>query len=292
MCRNSTVLWLFMSIICTSVLGQTPVETAENYLEEGEINKAKKIFLAYPENVQAIECLGDIASFEKNWDQAVSYYRKTLETDSNSARYNFKLGGALGMKAMEVSKIQAALLLNDIKHHLNRAAELDRTNPEVRRALVEFYMQIPGIFGGSQDTAEEFASSLKSINLIDYYLAETYIFKSIEQPEMARESMDKAMKLAAESPNLVIRNYLYYELGAGGAVYNLNPDLAIRFLHTYLENYGYKDLKTPEWVYYRIAQIHANQKQKEEALAQIGKALQKNPDFKQAREEKQRILNL
>lgn len=292
MCRISTVLWLFMSIIGISMQAQTPIETAENYLNEGNINKAKKIFLDYPQNLQAIECLGDIASFEKNWDRAVVLYKKLLEQDPNSARYNFKYGGALGMKAMEVSKIQAALLLNDIKHHLNRAAELDKTNPEVRRALVEFYMQIPGIFGGSQDTAEEFASSLKNINLIDYYLAKAYIFKHSDRPEMARESMETAMKLAVKSPDLVIRNYLFYELGAAGAVYKLHPDMAIKFLHTYLDNYGYKDLKTPEWVYYRIAQIHANQKEKEEALAQIGKALQKNPNFKQAREEKQRILDL
>ncbi|MFD1096834.1 tetratricopeptide repeat protein [Salegentibacter chungangensis] len=292
MCKISTVFWIISSIFCLHCAAQGGFERAEELLEHGEITRARLLFEEINDKPEALERLGDIASFEKKWDLAIGYYDNLVEEYPESARYNFKLGGAMGMKAMQVPKIQAALMLGDIKFHLNKAAELDKTNPEVRRALVEFYMQIPGIVGGSREVAEDFARQLKDINPIDYYLAKAYIYKTDGEAEAARNMVKNAILLASEDKSLIRRNYLYYELGTLGSKYNLYPEMSIAFLEKYIQNYGYKDLKSPDWARYRIARIKADQDRKGEALALIEQVLQNNPDFEEAKREKERILKL
>ncbi|MGY5848169.1 tetratricopeptide repeat protein [Salegentibacter sp. HM20] len=274
------------------VKAQEGIEDAKTFLEEGKIQQAKKIFQKYPENPDARELLGDIASFEKDWETAISYYEDLLQQDPNSGVYNFKLGGALGMKAMEGSKFQAAMLVGDIKKYLNKAAELHPTNPEVRRALVEFYMQIPAIVGGSRSTAQSFASELKNINPIDYLLAQAYIHNYDGETEQARSLIQKAVSLAKNDKSLVVRNYLFYELGERAAKFKIDADAGIAFLQNYIRGYGYKDLKSPAWAYLQMARLQSNKQNKQQALELVEKALSAKSDFPEARKEKARILEM
>ncbi len=271
---------------------QRAFEEGRLLLESGEISKAKTLFLNYPNNNKAQEFLGDIASFEQNWDDAVKYYMKLAEGDPGNANYNFKYGGALGMKAMNISKFQAVILIGDIKKYLNKAAVLDKNHAEVRRALVELYIQLPGILGGSRKIAKEFAEELQPINRVDAYLAKSYLLKYDNKPEEAKIEAKKAIAQALKNENLLTRNYLYYELGKTSAEYAVFPEEGMKFLEAYVKNYGYKDLKPPAWAYYHMAQIQANENNKKEALPLIEYALRQKPNFEEAKKEKERIKDL
>jgi len=127
---------IFFSIVMP-VKAQMTIENGEEYLNKNQIKQAKRVFQDHADNLKAVEYLGDIASFEKKWDEAIEYYQKLVENQPNSSAYNFKLGGAMGLKAIETSKFRAALMLGDIKLYLNKAAELDENHAEVRPALDE-----------------------------------------------------------------------------------------------------------------------------------------------------------
>ncbi|MCM8567789.1 tetratricopeptide repeat protein [Gramella jeungdoensis] len=271
---------------------QTSIVDGERKLNNGEIDEAKKIFQEHKNEPEAIEFLGDIASFNKNWDEAINYYESLVEKDPENAMYNFKLGGALGMKAYYGSKFQAAILLGDIKKYLKKAAELDPTHKEARRALVEFYMQIPGFIGGSKTIAESYASDLDRLNQVDALLADAYIYKIDKYRELAKNKYNEAIRVAVKNPDLLTRNYLKYELGEAAAIYEIQLEEGKKFLEEYIENYGYKDLKTPAWAYLRLAQIERAQNNRQAALAHIEKSLEIDPDFEKALAEKQKIQRL
>lgn len=198
----------------------------------------------------------------------------------------------MGMKAMEVSKFKAALIIGDIKTYLNRAAELDKNHAEVRRALVELYMQLPVIIGGSKEVAERFVAELHKINKVDAYLAEAYIHRSEENQELMEGSIKNALQQALNNKELVERNYLNYELGERAAALKIMPDAAIYFLQEYAENYNYKDLKSPAWAHYYIAQIQARQNNQDKALTHINKALANKFNFPEAEKLKRQILEM
>lgn len=273
-------------------MAQSSLKNAEKLLNNGEIEKARVIFLQEDSDPRSIEYLGDIASFNKSWDKAIKYYETLIEMEPENAMYNFKLGGAMGMKAYYGSKFQAALLLGDIKEYLKKAAELDPNHQEARRALVELYMQIPSVIGGSKTIAESYASDLDRLNEVDAFLADAYIYKIQEFKDLAKNKYNDAIRAAIRKPDLVSRNYLNYELGEASAIYEIQLEEGKKFLNEYITNYGYKDLKSPAWAYLRLAQIERLQKNQKAALNHIEKSLDIDPDFDKALIEKQKIQRL
>jgi len=292
MLTNFKYIIAFFYLFTIGAMAQTSLESAEKMLNSGEIENAREVFLQHKNKPKAIEYLGDIASFYKNWDEAIEYYETLVEMDSQNAMYNFKLGGAMGMKAYYGSKFQAALLLGDIKEYLKKAADLDPKHKETRRALVELYMQIPGIVGGSKIIAESYASDLDRINEVDALLADAYIYKTEEYRDLAKNKYNEAIRAATQKPELVTRNYLKYELGEAAAMNELQLEAGKKFLKEYIDGYGYKDLKSPSWAYLRLAQIERIQNNQQEALKYIEKSLKIDPDFDKALIEKQKIQRL
>ena len=292
MTKKILIIGIFLLSVMTPVCAQTSLEAGEILLKKNQIREAKAFFQDHPDNLNAIEYLGDIASFEKKWDEAINYYEKLVENQPNSSGYNFKLGGAMGMKAVEVSKFKAALMLGDIKTYLNKAAELDKNHAEVRRALVELYMQLPSIIGGDKDLAQQYVNELQSINKVDAYLAQAYIHKTEEDEESEKTAIKNALDEAKKNKSLIDRNHLNYELGERAADLNLMPGFAVELLENYIENYNYKDLKSPAWAHFYLAKIQASQNNQDKALTHVNKALANKFNFPEAEKLKLQILEM
>ncbi len=315
----------FIAIFCSFFLsialnGQTSFQQAEEYFKKEKFTLAKPIFEEYlvrhPKDKKAQEYLGDIAAYGQEWDEAILYYKNLLEEEGGNANYHFKYGGALGMKAMSVSRIRALAYIGDIKRELELAAQLDAYHIEARWALIEFYIQLPGIFGGSEKRAIEYANELASLSEVDGYLAKGYIAEYSKRPKDAElyykkaietggsphtyekltslyEKTDqphKALETASKSLKKHRRNQLNYQIGKIAAQYNLEPEYGIECLGKYLANYSIKDGVPKAWAYYRLAQINKNLGKKDVALTWINKALVNNDGFKEAQKEKTLIL--
>ena len=301
---------------------QTAYQQAEEYFKAENFNKAKPIFESLfkknPSDIKICEYLGDIASYEKDWDTALTYYNNLVKIEETNANYHFKYGGALGMKALSISRLRAVAYIGDIKYHLERAAALDAKHIEVRWALVEFYIQLPGIIGGSEDKAIAYADELGVISKVDGYLAKGYIAEYSGRPKDAERFYKKAIEVGgsphtydklsklyeknnqpkeaiattSESLKKHKRNQLNYQIGKIAAQYNLEPEYGIECLSQYLANYSVKDGVPKDWAYFRLAQIYKNLGKKEIALTWINKALADRNDFDEARKEKSLILAL
>ncbi|TRO65712.1 tetratricopeptide repeat protein [Christiangramia sabulilitoris] len=289
---NFQRLLVIFGLIATNTMAQKTINNGEKLLRSGEIEEAREIFVQHKDNPQALEYLGDIASFNKNWEEAIKNYKTLVEIDPDNAMYNFKLGGALGMKAYYGSKIEAAMVLGDVKKYLRNAADLDAGHLEARRALVEFYMQIPGFLGGSESMAKSYASDLDRLNEVDAHLADAYIYKVQEYEDLAKLKYEEAIAVASRNPEHISRNYLNYELGEASAIYEIRLEDGARFLKNYIDNYSYLDIKSPAWAFFRLAQIERMQKNEEKALILINKSLEYDPEFDKALIEKQRIQRL
>ncbi len=75
-------------------------------------------------------------------------------------------------------------MIGDIEDSFKKAAELDPNHINVRWALVEYYMKLPAIFGGSKNMALKYAYQLEQLSKVDGYLAKGYIFEYDEEPEL------------------------------------------------------------------------------------------------------------
>ena len=317
--RKITLLAYLLPLFAVA---QNNYQQAEEYFKQENFSKAKPIFENYlkqhPEDKKTREYLGDIAAYGKNWDTAISYYEALVQDEETNANYHFKYGGAMGMKAMSISRIRALTYIGDIKHELEQAAKLDPKHIEARWALVEFYIQLPGIFGGSENKASAYANELGNISKVDGFLANGYIAEYTDRPKDAERFYKKAIEVGGSAhtyeklsnlyeknnqPEEAIktnsesfkkhkRNQLNYQIGKISAQYNLQPEYGIECLSKYLANYSIKDGVPKDWAYYRLAQIYKNLGKKEIALTWINKALMGRTDFKEAQQEKSLILAL
>ncbi|EDM44185.1 TPR repeat protein [unidentified eubacterium SCB49] len=303
-------------------MAQSSFEKAEQLFEQENFGNAKLLFEKYlethPDNRKTIEYLGDIAGYHKNWNAAMDYYEQLVDFDDTNANYHFKYGGALGMKALSISKIRAATYIGDIKEHFEAAASLDSQHIEARWALVEFYIQLPGIIGGSEAKSIKYANQLLEISPVDGYLANGYIAEYSDRPDDAEafykkaiavggsphtyEKLSehyeknnepaKAIETAKKSLEIHKRNSLNYQIGKVAAQYNLDAALGIKCLQAYIKNHSVRDGVPKDWAYLRLAQIYKNLGNKQEAIEWIDKALVSRSDFKEAITEKEEIQSL
>lgn len=313
----------FLSILLFPlfIIGQTNLDEVEILLENKQYIKAETIIETYlethPDNAKAIEMLGDALSYQKKWNEAIANYKKLLAIDESDANYHYKYGGALGMKALQ-NKFKAIGFIGDIKSSFLKAAELDKSHIGARWALVELFMQLPGILGGSKNKSLKFAQELESLSKVDGYLAKGYIYEYDDEPELAekyykmaiteggsitcfnklsnlyesKNEPEKAIATIEEAQEKHQRNALHYQIGKVAAEYNVELDKGTQCLHTYIRNYSAEDGVPKAWANYRLAQIHMHKKNKAKALKYINLALAELPKIKPFHKQKAKILNL
>lgn len=312
------ILYFLFPMVCFS---QQTIEDVQLLIEKKQFTKAEAIVLKYldqqPENLEAIELLGDTYGHQEKWEEAIDVYKKLVEAKPEVANYHYKYGGVLGMKALQ-NKFKAIGFIGDIKSAFLKAAELDKNHIDARWALVELYMQLPGVFGGSKSKSLKFAEELEQLSKVDGYLAKGYIYEYDDEPELAENYYKKAIKeggsltcynkltafyetknkpqeaLATieEAQKKHQRNALHYQIGKVAAEYNIELEKGEKCLHTYLTNYSANDGVPKAWAHYRLAQIHTHKRNKTKALEHIDLAIAELPKIKPFKAQKEKILQL
>ncbi|MBU2939349.1 hypothetical protein KO494_07335 [Lacinutrix sp. C3R15] len=293
-----------------ALLMQKKYVSAENVLQ--------LIVKEHPENLKAIELFGDAYGYQQKWDDAITQYKKLVQAKPLEANYHYKYGGALGMKALQVNKFIALTIIGDVKEAFLTAAKLDAKHINTRWALVELYMQLPVVVGGSQTKSLQYANELEALSKVDGYLAKGYIYEYDDKPELAEKyyklaiteggsftcyqklssfyesnnAPEKAVATMEASQEKHQRNALHYQIGKVAAEYNIQLAKGEQCLQKYIENYSAEDGVPIAWANYRLAQIYKHQKQKEKALQAIVLAISELPEIEVFKEEKLEINQL
>lgn len=315
-------LFLIFLLLPCVLIGQTSFLDVEKMLENRQFKKAEtemeRYVSEYPADLKGIELLGDAYGQQKKWDEAIEQYQKLVQASPKTANYHYKYGGALGMKALQVNKFKAVGMIGDIKDAFHKAAELDPKHIDVRWALVELYIQLPGIVGGSVSKALSYAEELEKLSKVDGYLAKGYVYEYDNEPKLAEKYYKMAIKEGGsmtcydklttfyekqKQPEKAIanledqrdvhqRNAVHYQIGKVAAEYNIELQKGERCLHTYIKNYSAEDGVPKAWANYRLAQINKLKGNKSEALRYINLAISELPEIKPFKEEKNTILRL
>jgi tetratricopeptide (TPR) repeat protein len=312
---------LFFLLFPLIGFSQTAIDEVPHLFEKKQFAKVENIMEIYvsenPNDTKSIELLGDTYGHQKKWDQAIEQYKKLTQINSKNAEYQYKYGGAMAMKALEVNKLSALGIIDDAEDAFLLAASLDRGHIETRWALVELYMQLPGIIGGSMSKSLKYAEELEQISQVDGLLAKGYIYEYDDEPELAEFYYKKAIEIGGsltcynkltafyenqKQPEKVIksvedtqekfqRNALHYQIGKVAAEYDIHLEKGKKCLEIYIANYSPKDGVPIAWANYRLAQIYRHENKKEKALKYINLAIDELPNIKPFKKEKETILN-
>ena len=194
------LLLLFLPL---TVLSQSRFDSAEALFKQKNYSQAKPIFQEFlksnPNHLKTLEYLGDIYGHERQWDEAMTYYERLIKLRPAVANYHYKFGGVCGMIAKESNKFKALGMLGEIRSSFEKAIALDPKHVDARWALIELYLQLPAIVGGSESKAKLYADQLLKISPVDGYLAHGHIEEYFKRYSTAESNYKKAVDISGSS---------------------------------------------------------------------------------------------
>ena len=101
----------------------------------------------------------------------------------------------MGLKSQAGGKWVAIRLIGDMKDSFEKAISLKSNHLEARWALIEYYLQVPGLFGGSEKKAQNYANQLMTLSPVDGYLARGKIDEYFERFKNAEKNYIKAIQI-------------------------------------------------------------------------------------------------
>jgi tetratricopeptide (TPR) repeat protein len=195
------------------VLSQSSFNQAQKLFEEGKFEQSQTIFLALlkkePSNLKTNEYLGDIAGQNKSWDEAIKYYGKLKELKPAEANFYYKYGGAIGMKALTVNKFRALGMIDEIKGSFEKTIELDSRHVAARWALIELYLKLPGIVGGSETKAIKYSNEFLKLSPVDGYMSRGRIDEYYKRYKAAELQYKKAIAVGSSAASYQMLADLY-----------------------------------------------------------------------------------
>ncbi|MEN2415159.1 tetratricopeptide repeat protein [Flavobacterium mesophilum] len=191
-------LLLLFLIVPTCCWSQS-FERAEKLFNAKKYEEAEPLFeaalKAKPSDIKTLEYLGEIAAHQKSWVKGAEYFKKLKELKPTVADYFFKYGGCLAMHSLEVNKIKAFGMVGDMKEAFEKAIELNPKHVQARWALIEIYLQLPGILGGSESKALAYSNELAQFSPIDGYLSKGRIDEYFKRYDDAEKNYKKAHEI-------------------------------------------------------------------------------------------------
>jgi len=192
-------LLLFFLFVPICIWSQSNFEKAEKLYHAKKYDEAQIIFegvlKSKPSDIKTIEYLGEIAAHQKSWVKGAEYFKKLKELKPTEADYFYKYGGCLAMRAMEVSRLKALGMVGEMKESFEKAIVLDPKHLPARWALIEIYLQLPGIFGGSESKAILYSNQLAQLSPVDGYLSRGRIDVYFKRYTAAEKNFIKAHEI-------------------------------------------------------------------------------------------------
>lgn len=223
------LLFLFL-VLPIMMYSQSNFEKAEKLFKEEKYSQAGAVFESVlksnPSDLKTIEYLGDIAGHNKFWDKAIGYYKKLKQLKPLEADYHFKYGGVLGMKAKDSNKFKALGMIDEVKSSFEKAISLNPKHIESRWALIELYIQLPGIVGGSESKAIKYSNELLRLSAVDGYLSRGHLDEYFKRYKAAEMQYKKAIQVGGSKKS-------YQKLASLYKNKMLEPEKAKTILETY-----------------------------------------------------------
>jgi tetratricopeptide (TPR) repeat protein len=248
---------------------ETAKTMLENIINRNENNSEAHYYLAYT------------LFMLENLDDAIEECERAVELDNSNADYHFNLGRLYGEDAADASIFRVPFLAGNIKDEAKTALRLNPNHVGARILLANFYLQAPGIFGGSYDKAIEHATIVVKLDEWQGRILLIRIYNELEDYDKAENECKLLEKTDGKNPELKLVLYNEY----GSLLLNQNRyDEAI-------EKYKKIVLIAPKksWTHNVLGNAYLLNGVFEEALTEFNTALKLNPQSEYAKEKIEEI---
>jgi tetratricopeptide (TPR) repeat protein len=314
---TAALVSLLVTVFVTAAHAADPpaVEEGVRLFREGRFEEALVALTpaaeAKPPNATAIFYLGRIALARDDVKTAERRFEAAVALEDQNSTYHMWLGRAYGTQAQRAGKLSQIGLAGKTKAQFERASALDPENLDAREDLILYYLQAPGILGGSVTKAKEQAAEILKRDTLrgtlayasvaqdqkDFATAERLCRSAVASfpdslsPRYAlgtlfarRERYDEAFavfdSVLADRPDDLIARYL---IGRTGAASGQRLDRAAQAMKEYIASPPRPNSPRPAGAHWRLGMIYEQQGRKDLAAEEYKKSIALDPGFADAR---------
>lgn len=312
--RPGMLALLLVIATTTAAPAQTDLEHGIRLYEDEKIAEAKIFFLEHLEtdgnNAVCHFYLGRIHIDEAEYQDAIVSLEAAIESDDDQPSYHYWYAQACMGRINEVGAMKKMGLAKKARKACERAVEIDPAYLDAREWLAGYYLNAPGIAGGSMDKAKQQAEAIKNISPFDGHRAFAQIYRREENYELMEKEIHAALALRPENEEMqYLLGYLYvdtedyerafaqfegmikndpedwtayYQVGRTGAISGQNLDRAEECMKRYLE--ADADNPSKSAAHWRLGMVYEHKEDKPSALVSYEAALELDPDYGPAKE--------
>ena len=229
-----------------------------------------------------------LASKYKTQDDLIVALEDKIKLQGESAQLRYLLGGANGIKALQVNKMFSITYVKAMLENFKRALMLDPNHLPALEAYIEALCMVPSLLGGDIEKAEQFAAQLMRLDPVLGYFAKAFIASTENQDQQAELYFTKAFNLLEQqsfcSQNL--EEYfanssmnLPYKMAETSTMYQLSPSIGLCAINHFIERFTLYDNIPLEWAYFQKAQLLFALGEVNAARLAIKTSLEINPVF-------------
>ena len=287
-------LVFFFLFISGLVLGQekAPFKQFDEANKEQYALEKKAIDRSKNTALEKINLRLRIASRYKFQDDLIIALEDKIKHQGESAQLLYLLGGANGIKALQVNKMFSVTYVKAMLANFKRALILDPNYLPALEAYVEALCMVPPLLGGDIDKAKQFATQLMQLDSVQGFFALGYIASIEEQDEQAMEFYAKAFNLLEQQSFCTqdLKNYfakssmnLPYKMAEISTALQLSPAIGLCAINHFIDRYTPYDNIPLEWAYFQKAQLLYAIGKINAATDTIKESLEINPAFEAAK---------
>lgn len=317
------LVFLVLSILLSLLAGTAKAQGNATFeqgiaaFEAREWATAQSIFTdlieSEPDNHAVAAYLGRIALDwmpNRNYKQAAKWLERAIEGDEGHADYHYWLGSAYGGLAREAGVPGGLFHARRMKKECERAIECDPSHANARYRLVEYFLEVPGMFGGSTRKARKIAEELKTIDRRLGSQALILVFRAEEEHDAIVDEYRELITLYPEDSdyqtdlaNYLIRLSRYPEAFTvcDEAIQNFPDNPYPRFIYGQISAISgqrceqgiqhlqdYLGIERMRWypshgsAHYQLGRIYEQMGRTEQAIAEYEATLRENPSNQRA----------
>ena len=131
------------------------------------------------------EELAQLFATTKQFEKSFELLAELCEEYPENFDYQFLFGGVSGILASELPRMKSLPYVRAMKAAFEAAAKLNPESLNAQIVLLELYTELPWLLGGSNKRAEETLEIVKSLSVIEGFLAEGYFYRSTKKNKAA-----------------------------------------------------------------------------------------------------------
>ena len=202
--------------------------------------------------------LANIYLQDRRYSEALSYYDKLCERNPNRFAYQFGRGASAGFLLSGTPSFSSLRYVSQLRSSFEAAVRLKPNSLVARRALLNIYLGLPRLLGGSRTKAKQQLKAIQSINPLEGALAGAIYAMSNNNESAFTQQVQMAYN---DSKHQLVVNDSRYELAMIASNFFGDTERSVRLLSDFLDNASPGDQYPPVFARYRLAELTSDNPQ-------------------------------